>query len=143
MQATNWEKEPGNHFGLSITMTANMKNSGPFERPRIFRSFKCDVVESCIESGNLNSPAKLDFLRSHKTRKIAHLQSLITTLEFDMTKLKPSNITTLTAKTVASIDAYEADQTEQARQDALESAIRLVRALETPGDAIYKLFASV
>lgn len=60
-----------------------------------------------------------------------------------MTRLKSSDIATLTAKTVASVGAYESDQTEQARQDALESAMQLVRALETPGDAIYKLFASV
>ena len=60
-----------------------------------------------------------------------------------MTILKPSDIATLTAKTVASVGAYETERSEQARQDALESALQLVRALETPGDAIYKLFASV
>lgn len=60
-----------------------------------------------------------------------------------MTKQESPNIASLTTKAVASIDAYQADQTEQARQDALANAVRLVRALETPADAIYKLFASV
>lgn len=60
-----------------------------------------------------------------------------------MTKQEFPNISSLTTKAVASIDAYQADKTEQARQDALANAIKLVRALETPGDAIYKLFASV
>lgn len=60
-----------------------------------------------------------------------------------MTKQESPNLAGLTTKTVASIDAYQADKTEEARQDALANAIRLVRALETPGDAIYKLFASV
>lgn len=62
-----------------------------------------------------------------------------------MTRLKHSDISIfkLTAKIVEQVGAYETDQTEQARQDALESALELVRALETPGDAIYKLFASV
>ncbi|CAI7576054.1 unnamed protein product [Penicillium discolor] len=59
-----------------------------------------------------------------------------------MTKQESPNIASLTTKAVASIDAYQADQTEQARQDALANAVRLVRALETPADAIYKLFAS-
>lgn len=60
-----------------------------------------------------------------------------------MTKQESPNLAGLTTKAVASIDAYQADKTEEARQDALANAIRLVRALETPGDAIYKLFASV
>lgn len=60
-----------------------------------------------------------------------------------MTKQESPNIGSLTTQAVASIDAYQADKTEQARQDALANAIRLVRALETPADAIYKLFASV
>lgn len=60
-----------------------------------------------------------------------------------MTKSEPNHIDSLTAKTVASVDAYQAEKSEQARQDALEDALRLVRALETPGDAVYKLFASV
>lgn len=60
-----------------------------------------------------------------------------------MTKQESPNIASLTTKAVASIDAYQADKTEQARQDALANAVRLVRALETPADAIYKLFASV
>ncbi|KAJ5876791.1 hypothetical protein N7455_000256 [Penicillium solitum] len=59
-----------------------------------------------------------------------------------MTKQESPNIASLTTKAVASIDAYQADKTEQARQDALANAVRLVRALETPADAIYKLFAS-
>lgn len=60
-----------------------------------------------------------------------------------MTEQKPYDIASLATKAVASVDAYQAARTEQTRQDALESAIRLVRALETPADAIYKLFASV
>ena len=56
---------------------------------------------------------------------------------------KAHDIASLTTKAVASIDTYQATQTEQTRQDALASAISLVRALETPGDEIYKLFASV
>jgi hypothetical protein len=60
-----------------------------------------------------------------------------------MTKQESPNIVNLTTKAVASIDVYQADKTEQARQDALANAVRLVRALETPADAIYKLFASV
>lgn len=55
---------------------------------------------------------------------------------------KPHDIASLATKAVASVNAYQAASTEQTRQDALESALRLVRALETPGDAIYKLFAS-
>lgn len=60
-----------------------------------------------------------------------------------MTKQESLNLAGLTTKAVASIDAYQADKTEEARQDALANAIRLVRALETPADGIYKLFASV
>lgn len=56
---------------------------------------------------------------------------------------KSHDIASLTTKAVASIDTYQATQTEQTRQDALASAISLVRALETPADAIYKLFTSV
>lgn len=54
-----------------------------------------------------------------------------------------SQLSSLTTKAVASISAYEAAKTEKARHDALEAATRLVRALEEPSDAIYKLFASV
>lgn len=60
-----------------------------------------------------------------------------------MAKLEPDNIAGLTTTAVASIAAYQADKSEQARQDALENAVRLVKALETPADTIYKLFASV
>lgn len=60
-----------------------------------------------------------------------------------MTKQEPDNIASLTTKAVASIDAYQADKSEQARQEALANAVRLVRALDTPADTIYKLFASV
>ncbi|KAF3406312.1 Demethylsterigmatocystin 6-O-methyltransferase [Talaromyces pinophilus] len=59
-----------------------------------------------------------------------------------MMEQKSHDIASLTTKAVASIDTYQATQNEQTRQDALASAISLVRALETPGDAIYKLFAS-
>ncbi|KAJ5787335.1 hypothetical protein N7457_002325 [Penicillium paradoxum] len=51
-------------------------------------------------------------------------------------------ISSLTTKVVASIDAYKAAKTEIARRDALQNATSLVRALENPADAIYKLFAS-
>lgn len=61
----------------------------------------------------------------------------------NMMEQKSHDIASLTTKAVASIDTYQATQNEQTRQDALASAISLVRALETPGDAIYKLFASV
>lgn len=54
-----------------------------------------------------------------------------------------SSLSSLTTKAVASIDEYKAAKTEKARHDALEAATRLVRALEEPSDAIYKLFASV
>lgn len=60
-----------------------------------------------------------------------------------MAKLEPDNIAGLTTTAVASIAAYQADKSEQVRQDALENAVRLVKALETPADTIYKLFASV
>ncbi|KAF9889284.1 hypothetical protein FE257_007392 [Aspergillus nanangensis] len=52
------------------------------------------------------------------------------------------HLSSLTTNAVASIGAYQTSKTEQARQDALENATRLVRALEKPADAIYKLFAS-
>lgn len=60
-----------------------------------------------------------------------------------MTIQEPSNLSSLTTRAVASIGEYEKAQTETARQDALENATRLVRALEKPADAIYKLFTSV
>lgn len=60
-----------------------------------------------------------------------------------MTIQEPSNLSSLTTRAVASVGEYEKAQTETARQDALENATRLVRALEKPADAIYKLFASV
>lgn len=60
-----------------------------------------------------------------------------------MTIQEFSNISSLTTKVVASIDAYKTAKTEKARRDALENATSLVRALENPADAIYKLFASV
>ncbi|KAJ5887223.1 hypothetical protein N7504_011270 [Penicillium tannophilum] len=53
-----------------------------------------------------------------------------------------SSLSSLTTKAVASIDEFKAAKTEKARHDALEAATRLVRALEEPSDAIYKLFAS-
>ncbi|KAJ6006798.1 hypothetical protein N7451_004742 [Penicillium sp. IBT 35674x] len=53
-----------------------------------------------------------------------------------------SSLSSLTTKAVTSIEAYKAAKTEKARHDALEAATRLVRALEEPSDAIYKLFAS-
>ncbi|CAG7947210.1 unnamed protein product [Penicillium nalgiovense] len=59
-----------------------------------------------------------------------------------MTIQEFSNISSLTTKVVASIDAYKTAKTEKARRDALENATSLVRALENPADAIYKLFAS-
>lgn len=52
-------------------------------------------------------------------------------------------ISSLTTKVVASVEAYKEAKTEIARREALQNATSLVRALENPADAIYKLFASV
>ena len=60
-----------------------------------------------------------------------------------MTIQEFSNISSLTAKLVASLDAYKEAKTEIARREALQNATSLVGALENPADAIYKLFASV
>jgi hypothetical protein len=60
-----------------------------------------------------------------------------------MTKQELPDISGLTTRAVRSIDEFQVDQTEEARRDALESVTRLLRALESPADAIYKLFASV
>lgn len=54
-----------------------------------------------------------------------------------------SIVTGLTSDVVASVDAYNTVKTESSRLDALDNAIKLVRALEKPADSIYKLFASV
>ncbi|CAG8282654.1 unnamed protein product [Penicillium salamii] len=51
-------------------------------------------------------------------------------------------ISSLTTKVVASIDAYKEAKTDLSRREALQNATSLVRALENPADAIYKLFAS-
>ncbi|KAJ5387069.1 hypothetical protein N7509_009610 [Penicillium cosmopolitanum] len=59
-----------------------------------------------------------------------------------MTKQELPDISGLTTRAVRSIDEFQVDKTEQARHDALESVTRLLRALESPADAIYKLFAS-
>lgn len=60
-----------------------------------------------------------------------------------MTTQEFFNISSLSAKAVASIGAYQAAKSEKARLGALENATRLARALEKPADAIYKLFVSV
>lgn len=54
-----------------------------------------------------------------------------------------SIVTGLTSDVVDSVDAYNTVKTESSRLDALDNAIKLVRALEKPADSIYKLFASV
>lgn len=54
-----------------------------------------------------------------------------------------SIVTGLTSDVVASIDSYNAVKTENSRLEALDNAVKLVRALEKPADSIYKLFASV
>lgn len=60
-----------------------------------------------------------------------------------MTIQEPYDLSSLTTKTVESIGAYQTANTGQARLDAIESTTRLLRALENPADAVYKLFASV
>lgn len=68
---------------------------------------------------------------------------LIIALTFTMAIEEHYDLSGLTAKTVESIGAYQTAKTEQARLDAVESTTRLLRALENPADAVYKLFASV
>lgn len=60
-----------------------------------------------------------------------------------MTIQEPYDLSSLTTQAAESVGAYQTAQTEQARLDAIESTTRLLRALESPADAIYKLFASV
>lgn len=60
-----------------------------------------------------------------------------------MTRQELSDLSGLTTNAVRAIEEFQVDKTETARHDALESVTRLLRALESPADAIYKLFASV
>ncbi|KAJ5939000.1 hypothetical protein N7466_002134 [Penicillium verhagenii] len=50
------------------------------------------------------------------------------------------DISTISAATTASVDTYKETRNENDRQLSLENARALVRALENPADAIFKLF---
>lgn len=53
------------------------------------------------------------------------------------------DISTDLTRTAASAKLYQETGLEKYRQEALEHATRLVRSLEKPADAIYKLFLQV
>lgn len=60
-----------------------------------------------------------------------------------MTAHDHAEITTMSTKAMALVDAYQASTKEIDRQNAIESVADLLRALEKPADLIVKLFFSV
>ncbi|KAL2869142.1 S-adenosyl-L-methionine-dependent methyltransferase [Aspergillus lucknowensis] len=59
-----------------------------------------------------------------------------------MTTQESTNLSTMSTKAMASIDAYHLTRKEAARRHAIENVASLSRALEKPADAIFKLFLS-